>query len=46
METRAAEMVDSILAKYKPEPLPADVQHALKKIVEREQAWINSVDPD
>ena len=42
MEARAAKMVDDILAKHKPEPLPADVQRDIKKIVEREQAWINS----
>ncbi len=41
MEARAAKWVDEILAKHQPEPLPADVQQALKKIVEREQAWIN-----
>ena len=46
MEARAAEMVDSILAEHQPEPLPAAVQQALKKIVQREQAWIESVDPD
>ena len=46
MEARAAEMVDSILADHQPEPLPADVQQALKAIVQREQAWIDSVDPD
>jgi trimethylamine--corrinoid protein Co-methyltransferase len=46
METRAAEMVDSILEKHRPEPLPADVQQALKQIVQREQAWIESIDPD
>ena len=46
MEARAAEMVDSILENHRPEPLPADVQQALKKIVQREQAWIESIDPD
>jgi trimethylamine--corrinoid protein Co-methyltransferase len=46
MEARATEMVDSILGEHQPEPLPADVQGAIKKIVEREQAWINSIDPD
>jgi trimethylamine--corrinoid protein Co-methyltransferase len=42
MEERAAKMVDDILAKHKPEPLPDNVQRDSKKIVEREQAWINS----
>jgi trimethylamine--corrinoid protein Co-methyltransferase len=46
MEARAAELVDSILEKHRPEPLPADVQGALKQIVQREQAWIESIDPD
>jgi trimethylamine--corrinoid protein Co-methyltransferase len=42
METRAAEMVDSILAKHQPESLPADVQQAINKIVVREQAWVDN----
>ena len=46
MEARAAEMVDSILAEYQPESLPVDVQGAIKKIVQREQTWIDSIDPD
>ena len=46
MEARAAEMVDSILAEHQPDPLPEDVQGAIKKIVQREQAWIESIDPD
>ncbi len=46
METRAAEMVDAILAEHQPELLPADVQQAIKAIVQREQAWIDSIDPD
>lgn len=46
MEARAAEMVDSILAEHQPEPLPAEVQEAIKKIVQREQGWIDSKDPD
>jgi trimethylamine--corrinoid protein Co-methyltransferase len=33
---RAAERVEGILAEHQPEPLPADVQRAIKKIVERE----------
>ena len=41
MEARAAKMVDDILAKHKVEPLPLDIQQDIKKIVEREQAWIN-----
>jgi trimethylamine--corrinoid protein Co-methyltransferase len=46
MEARAAEMVDSILAAHQPEPLPAEVKQAVKAIVQREQAWIESIDPD
>lgn len=42
MEERAARQVDKILSSHEPEPLPADVQASLKKIVEREQAWIDS----
>lgn len=42
MEQRATKMIDDILAKHKVEPLPADVQSGIQKIVEREQAWINS----
>jgi trimethylamine---corrinoid protein Co-methyltransferase len=41
MEARAAEMVDSLLAEHQPEPLPVDIQQAVKAIVEREQAWID-----
>ena len=46
MEARATDMVDAILEKHQPEPLSVDIQQAIKKIVEREQAWINSIDPD
>jgi trimethylamine--corrinoid protein Co-methyltransferase len=42
MEERAAGMVDDILAKHQPEPLPDDVRRDIRKIVEREQAWIDS----
>ena len=45
MEARAAEMVDLILAEHRPDSLPADVQKAIKEIVQREQAWIDSMDP-
>ncbi len=41
MEQKAAEEIDRILAKHDPEPLPADVQRDIRKIVEREQAWID-----
>jgi len=41
MEARAARLVDEILANHRPEPLPADVQRDIKRIVEREQAWID-----
>lgn len=46
MEARATEMIDSILATHQPVPLPEDVQQAIKKIVQREQAWIDNIDPD
>jgi trimethylamine--corrinoid protein Co-methyltransferase len=42
MEERAAREVDKILASHQPEPLPADVQRDIQKIVEREQEWIDS----
>ncbi len=42
MEQRAGKMVDDILAKHKPQALPADIQRDIKKIVAREQEWINS----
>ena len=41
MEQRAAAWVDDLLAKHEPPPLPDDVQRDIKKIVEREQAWID-----
>jgi trimethylamine--corrinoid protein Co-methyltransferase len=41
MEERAAQQVDKILEQHRPEPLPADAQHAVKRIVQREQAWID-----
>ena len=44
MEARAAEMVDSLLTEYEPEPLPGDVQQAIKAIVEREQARVDGKD--
>ena len=44
METRATEMVDSILEEHQPEPLPVDVQQAIKAIVKREQALVDSKD--
>ena len=42
MEGRAAERVEEILAEHEPEPLPADIQRDLKKIVAREQEWSDS----
>jgi len=42
MEQRAANMVDKLLASHEAEPLPENVQAAIQKIVEREQAWIDS----
>jgi trimethylamine--corrinoid protein Co-methyltransferase len=40
MEERAAKRVDEILESHRPEPLPADVQGDIRKIIEREQARI------
>lgn len=40
MEQRAAKQIDSVLSKHKPEPLPDDIQKAIKNIVLREQAGI------
>lgn len=45
MEARAAEMVDSILAEHQPEPLPENVRQAIRAIVQREQSWIDNIDP-
>lgn len=42
MEERAAQQVEKILSEHTPEPLPADVQRDIKKIVEREQAQFGS----
>jgi trimethylamine--corrinoid protein Co-methyltransferase len=42
MEERAARQVEEILASHEPEPLPPDVQRGIKRIVEREQARIDS----
>ncbi len=41
MEERAAQQVNKILESHQPEPLPPEVQRAIKQIVQREQAWIN-----
>ena len=40
MEERAAKYVDHVLSSHKPEPLPADVQKAIKEIVQREQTRV------
>jgi trimethylamine--corrinoid protein Co-methyltransferase len=42
MEQRAAKLIDKILETHQPEPLPADIQRDLKKIVEREQARVGA----
>jgi trimethylamine--corrinoid protein Co-methyltransferase len=42
MEEHAAQQVEEILANHQPESLSPDVQRDIKKIVEREQAWIDS----
>ncbi len=41
MEQRASKMVDDILAKHQPEPLPAEIQQAIHEIVVREQKRID-----
>jgi trimethylamine--corrinoid protein Co-methyltransferase len=41
MEQRAARLVDQILSKHTPEPLPADVQASIHEVVEREKRRIN-----
>jgi trimethylamine--corrinoid protein Co-methyltransferase len=47
MEQRAAQQVDQILQSHKPEPLPPSIQRDIERIVQREQAWIDSQrDPD
>jgi trimethylamine--corrinoid protein Co-methyltransferase len=40
MEARAADQVDEILEGHEPDRLPADVQRAIQKIVEREQGRV------
>ena len=42
MEQRAGEMVDKILTRHQPLPLPDDIQAEIKKIVTRQQAGISS----
>lgn len=42
MEYRAAGRVDEILASHQPGSLPPDVRQDIRKIVEREQEWINA----
>lgn len=41
MEERAARQVEEILAGHEPEPLPADLQRNLRRVVERAQAGWN-----
>jgi len=42
MEQRAAKEVEKILSSHEPEPLPADVQRDIKKVIEQQQTWIDS----
>ena len=42
MEERAAKLVDKILEKAQPQPLPTEVQRDLTKIVQREQAKVGA----
>jgi trimethylamine--corrinoid protein Co-methyltransferase len=41
MEERAAQQVNKVLESHQPPMLPAEVQRDIKRVVEREQAWIN-----
>ncbi|MBN1667058.1 MAG: trimethylamine methyltransferase family protein [Anaerolineales bacterium] len=45
MEGRASEQIDKLLANHKPAALPEEVQQALKAIVAREQARVDSNKP-
>lgn len=40
MAERAAEQVDEILASHRPEPLPADIQRDIKRVVNRDLALV------
>jgi trimethylamine--corrinoid protein Co-methyltransferase len=42
MEDRAAKLVDKILERHQPQPLPADVQRDLAKIAQREQGRVGA----
>jgi trimethylamine--corrinoid protein Co-methyltransferase len=42
MEQRAAEQVEEIVSSHEPQPLPPDIQRDIRKIVEQQQAWIDS----
>ncbi len=44
MEQRAAKVIDDILNSHQPQPLPPDIQHDLKRIVEREQERVGKAD--
>jgi trimethylamine--corrinoid protein Co-methyltransferase len=44
MEDRAAKLVDDILEKHQPDPLPESVRKAITQIIERQQAWIDQKD--
>jgi trimethylamine--corrinoid protein Co-methyltransferase len=41
MEERAAQQVNKLLESHRPPSLPAELQRDIKRIVEREQAWID-----
>jgi trimethylamine--corrinoid protein Co-methyltransferase len=42
MEQRAAEQVDAILVSHQPDPLPEDVQHALRELIDQDQARLST----
>jgi len=41
MEERAAQQVEKILGSHRPESLPAGIRREIKRIVQREQVWID-----
>lgn len=43
MEQNASRVIDEIIEKHRPEPLPQEVRDAIRAIVLREQAWIDGI---
>jgi trimethylamine:corrinoid methyltransferase-like protein len=42
MEERASRQVDKILESHNPAPLPPEVQRDIRRVVVRQQEWIDS----